>query len=323
MKTILGLLSVLSILSGCAEAPVGSKKNPLKIFFIPYIEQQTIVTHTDALVKYLEKSLSQKMLGQDEGFHIKSSIPVSYVGVVEAFGTKRADVAAMTTFSYLLTRDIKKYPVEAFLTVDRDRDGKFYKGAIIARADSKIKSIKDLEGKKFAFSDPSSTSGFILPSKLFKDQGIKLSETVFAGRHDTVVSMVFQKQVDAGAIYYSMPEIKIVNGKKVELIRDARSMVMTQIPDVEDKIKIIGFTPEVPNEPWILRSNLFADPAQQAKFKAAIRDSIIEFSKSPAGKDLMEILVRAERLVPAEDSDYDGIRKVVTELQVNMSDFVK
>lgn len=318
-----GLISVLISLSGCSEGPVGSSKNPLKMMFIPYVESQTIITHTDALIKFLEKSLSQKLLGQDQGFHIKTAIPTSYVAVVESFGTKRADVAAMTTFSYILTRDMKKYPVEAFLTVERPPDGRKYRGAIIARADSPVKTVQDLQGKKFAFSDPASTSGFILAAKLLRDQKIKVAESVFAGRHDAVVMMVYQKQVDAGAIYYSSPEIRTEGGKKRSYIRDARSMVLTQIPDVEEKIKIVGFTPEVPNEPWVIRTNLFQDPKEQERFKNALADSIIEFSASPEGKDMMQILVRADTVVKTNDAEYDDLRKIISELDLDMSKLVK
>jgi ABC-type phosphate/phosphonate transport system substrate-binding protein len=51
---------------------------------------------------------------------------------------------------------------------------------------------------EIAYVDPSSTSGFILPKALLDQKGIKPSESVFAMRHDNVVTMVYQKQVDAG-----------------------------------------------------------------------------------------------------------------------------
>lgn len=325
MSWILRSFIVVSILScvGCSQSPVGSKSNPLKLMFIPYAESQTIITHTEGLVKFLEKSLSQKLLQQESGFYIKSSIPTSYVAVVESFGTGRADVAAMTTFSYLLTKDVKKYPVEAFLTVDRYPDGLKYRGAIIARADSKVKSVEDLKGKKFAYADPASTSGFILPAKLFKDKGIELAETMFAGRHDTVVMMVYQKQVDAGAIYYSSPEQRRENGKTTFHIRDARSMTLTQIPDVEKQIQIVGFTEEVPNEPWVIRTTIYQNPEEQERLKKALTESIIEFTSRPDGKNLMQVLVRAEKVVPVTDAFYDPVRDILKTLDLDAEKFVK
>ena len=41
---------------------------------------------------------------------------------------------------------------------------------------------------------------------MFEKMGIKPSETVFAMRHDNVVTMVYQGQVAAGATYYAPPD---------------------------------------------------------------------------------------------------------------------
>ncbi len=322
MRNTLAFIFLLPLIA-CRDPEVGSKENPFKLMFIPYVEQQTIMLHTEELVKFLEKSLSKKMLGQDSGFHIRATIPTYYISVVESFGTDNVDLSSMTTFSYLLARDTKKYPAEAILTVVREPEGLVYKGAIIARADGKINKLEDLNGKKFAFADPSSTSGFILASKLLKDKGIKLGEAMFAGRHDTVISMVYQGQVDAGAIYYSSPTERIENGKKIRELRDARSMVLTQYPDVEEKIKIIGFTDEVQNEPWVLRSNIYKDPIKQAKLRQAIIESVIEFTESAEGKNLMQMLIRAEKVVPTTDASYDKIRKILKDVNFDIASVLK
>lgn len=112
-----------------------------------------------------------------------------------------------------------------------------------------IKSIEDLT-KKAAYVDPASTSGYILPLKLLKDKKIETKETVFALKHDNVISMVYQGQVDAGAAFFS-PSHK--NEKGEEEIEDARRLVKTQYPDVEKKISIIGMSDSIPNDPFVFR----------------------------------------------------------------------
>ena len=67
------------------------------------------------------------------------------------------------------SKDIKKYDVEAIFTVVRNNNEMTYKSQIITRKDSGINSLKDLNGKSFAFTDPASTSGYILPSKLLQN----------------------------------------------------------------------------------------------------------------------------------------------------------
>jgi phosphonate transport system substrate-binding protein len=69
-------------------------------------------------------------------------------------------------------------------------------------------------------------------------------------RHDNVVIMVYQGQVDAGATYWAPPH------PETGEILDARMRVKQQFPDVEKKIKIIGFTEEIPNDPLVFRKDM-------------------------------------------------------------------
>src|SRR6185437_3716402 len=117
-----------------------------------------------------------------------------------SFGTNRADVAALNTYGYIIAHE--KYGAEARLITIRYGDST-YKAQFLARSDSGIKKLEDLNGKKIAFVDPASISGYLLPLKYLKDRGIKPKETMFAMRHDNVISMIYQHQVDAGATFYS------------------------------------------------------------------------------------------------------------------------
>ena len=326
MKSFFTALTTLTLgflLVGCTKADVGSKQRPFTMYFVPSVDAQKITTGAEELGKFLEKSVSQKLYKEDKGFYVKTAVPASYIAVVEAFGTKKADFAAFNTFSYILTKDIKKYPIEAILTISRNNGERTYKSQIITRADSGINKIEDLAGKKFAYSDPSSTSGYFLPKILLEEKGIKLSDTVFAQKHDNVVTMVYQKQVDAGATFYSPPIEKEVNGKKVTEIRDARSRVVTQFPDVGEKVKIIGFSDEIPNEPWVIRSNLFEDSAKTDKLKTALIESLIEFSKTENGFKILKDLYDMEGLVSVSDKDYSKIRKIIVDSGLNLEETLK
>jgi len=324
MKNSIGLvaLALTMFLGACADAPVGTKKRPFTMYFIPSVDAEKIAHTAKSLTDYVSKSVSQKLYGKDKGFYVKSAIPTSYIAVVEALGTKRADFAAFTTFAYILARDIKKYDVEAVLTILRNKGETTYKAQILAHVDSGIKTLEDLKGKRFAYTDPASTSGYILPSRLIKSKNIELGKTVFAHKHDNVVTMIYQRQVDAGATYYSMPRVTIKNGKKVTEITDARARVKTQFPDVEDKIKIIAFTQDIPNEPWVIRTNLYKDPAQTTKVKEAVIEALLAFVKTEEGKEMLQILSTGTGLIPVDDSVYDDIRKIVTNTDLNIENLL-
>jgi phosphonate transport system substrate-binding protein len=200
-------------------------------------------------------------------------VPASFIALVEAFETKKADIAGINTFSYLLANE--KYGSEARLRIVRDGGETTYKGQFITRTDSGIDCIADLNRKSFAFVDPSSTSRIILPKALMDRKGIKPSKTVFAMRHDNGVIMVYQKRVDAGVTYHAPPD------RNTRKILDARMRVLKQFPDVEKKVKIIGFTEIIPNDPWVFRKDM------DEEIKENVVTAMLKFVATEIGQNAM------------------------------------
>ena len=298
MRTALavGLVMIAMALTSCtgSRGELGTEKNPIKLYFVPSVDAKVIEDNSKIFRNYLEKNTPYKF---------EVSIPQSFVAVVEAFGTKRADVAAMNTFGYALAN--KKYGAEARLTVLR-HGSPTYQSQFITRVDSKINKIEDLEGKKMAFVDPASTSGYLVPLKTLKDKNIKPKETVFAMKHDSVVSMVYQGQVDAGATFYSPPS----DGK----IEDARRLVKTQYPDVEEKVKIVELSQPVPNDPIVFRKDLTED------MKSKIAKAFKDFVQTEEGKKAFQEIYGVTELKDANDGDYQATLKMYEDLGVNLNE---
>src|SRR5689334_19822560 len=80
---------------GCVKprAELGSKENPIKFFLVPSVEQKMLEDSARSLKEYLERTTP---------YHYRFSVPTSYIAVVEAFGSKRADVASLNTYGYYL-----------------------------------------------------------------------------------------------------------------------------------------------------------------------------------------------------------------------------
>lgn len=281
---------------GCTKnsAPVGSEKNPIKFFFVPSVDARILSEKTKEVKVYLEKSTPYK-------FEMK--VPTSYVAVVEAFGTSRADVASLNTFGYILAN--QKYGAQALITVERFGHTT-YRGQFIAAANSPVKKLKDIEGKKIAYVDPSSTSGYLLPATMLKNENINPSQKVFAQRHDNVVTMIKQGQVDVGATFYSPVE----NGE----IQDARRLVKSQFPNIEEEVKIIQLTDPIPNDPIVFRKGL------PESIKKDIQKALISYVKTPEGKALFHELYGVTDLKASDDSAYDGVRNMLSALGKSASD---
>ncbi|MCX7045519.1 MAG: phosphate/phosphite/phosphonate ABC transporter substrate-binding protein [Candidatus Sumerlaeota bacterium] len=321
---ITSLAAVMLMVAGCKEPPVGSKARPFTMYFVPSTEGQGISLNANSLAAYMEKKLTIVMNGGKDKFYVKSAVPTNYITVIEAFGTQKADFAALTVYSYILAHDVKKYDAQMVLSVIRGKDERSYQGEIIAHKDSGIKKLEDLKGKKFAFVDPASTSGYIMPLKLLKEKGVVLGGTIFAQRHDNVVTMIYQKQVDAGACYYGPPAvIKQPDGSEKTIIRDARDKVRTQFPDVEDKVRIIALTEEIPNDPWVLRGKIFDNAAKNEALKKAVIEGLLEYAQTPEGKNTLDGLSNVTGLFEANDSAYNGIRKAVKDADMDLEAVLK
>ena len=287
------------VLGGCFKsAELGSKDRPIKLYFTPSVDSQTITTNSKDFIQFLEK---------ETGYTYEAGIPASYIAVVEAFGSQRADIGVINSLNYLLANE--KYGAQAKLKVIR-HGLDYYQGQIIARADSGIDKVEKINGKKFAYTDPSSTSGYMFPKKLLMDKNIAPSDHVFAGKHDSVVTMVYQKQVDAGATFYSPP---FEDGT----LGDARGRVVTQFPDVADKVKIIEMTEKIPNDPFVFRKDF--PPAMTDKFIVAVK----KYLETEKGKEVFKNIYSFEGVVETTDKEYDGFRQMVKAINVNPSEMAK
>lgn len=299
-KSLVALLVLGSFFaSGCTRerAPLGTAENPIKFMLVPSVDAKLLSDRAVLVKKYLEENTPYKY---------KFAIPTSFVAVVEAFGTKRADVASLNTFGYIMAYD--KYKTNARITVKRYGHDK-YKAQIIARANGDVKTVADINGKTFAYVDPASTSGYLMPAKLFKDRNITPKETVFAQKHDNVVMMVYQGQVDAGATFYSPPH----DGK----IQDARRLVKTQYEDIESKVKIIELTDPIPNDPIVFREGM------PEEMKDKVVDALMAYIATQEGKDVFHDLYGVTDFVRSSDAEYDGVRDMLKKLGKSATELAK
>jgi phosphonate transport system substrate-binding protein len=290
LSALVCLLGASLFLSSCTvdKGELGSSKNPIKLYFVPSVDAKVIENNSKTFKDWLEANTPYKF---------EVSIPQSYIAVVEALGSNRADVASINTFGYILAHE--KYGAQARLTVIRHGLAT-YQSQIIAKEGGPIKALADISGKKVAFVDPASTSGFLLPKKLFADKGVKPSQEIFAMKHDSVVSMVYQGQADAGATFYS----PVTEGE----IQDARRLVKTQYPDVEKKVKIIELTEAIPNDPIVFRKEL------SDEMKNKLVEAFEKFVATPEGKDTFNKVYGVTELKRATDADYDKVRLMLKSL---------
>ncbi|MCH7974373.1 MAG: PhnD/SsuA/transferrin family substrate-binding protein, partial [Bacteroidetes bacterium] len=88
-------------------------------------------------------------------------------------------------------------------------------------------------------------------------------------------------------------------------IMDARIRVLKQFPDVAKKIKIIGYTERIPNDPWVFRKNM------SEKMKEKIVNALLKYVSTPEGQKSLYDIYDIRGLIITKDSDYDGLRELL------------
>jgi len=256
---------------------LGSKVNPLRMMFVPSGDSQVILKGGEEIARSL-KSVT--------GLHFKTSVATNYAAVVEAMGAGKVDIGWLATFSYVMANE--KYGAELILIVIRF-GSPFYRGQIMAGANTGINNLADLKGKTFAFVDPASTSGHLYPKSLLLSKGVDpkdfFKRSVFVGSHNAVVLSILKGEVDGGASY-----------------DDARAAVAKNFPEVFEKVKIVSYTQNIPNDVVTVRKNL--DP----ELKQKIKEGLKYLAKTPEGSKVLKTVYGISGLADL-DAFFDPVRE--------------
>ncbi|MFH1829272.1 MAG: phosphate/phosphite/phosphonate ABC transporter substrate-binding protein [Pseudomonadota bacterium] len=301
-KTIifLALICILFTTTSCdlRREALGSEKNPIVFYFLPLKGAEAFNNNAP---------LFEKFIKEKAGLVIKAVEAPDFIATIKALGKKKADIAFMNTLGYLLAHDWAK--AEAHLIPLYGDVYSSYRGEIIVRADSKIDKLSDLGGKTIAFADPYSTGGYLYPLKLLHEHNVKPAKTVFAGGHKKAVEMLYDKEVDAAAVYHTKPSDE-------GFARDARMEIADLHPDVISKIKILALTDEIPNGPVATRYDLPDD------VRVKLIGALMEFARTPEGRKALLDLYNITGLAIARDAEYDSVRKTLKELNKTTQEVV-
>ena len=278
------LAAALTIPMLPAWAQGTAKPGVLTVGFIPAEDSRAMVRQSQAILDIVAKHTGMK---------IDTFVGSDYNATIEALRAGHVDVALLGPFSYVLATTVA--PVEAFaVTVTARSMQPSYKSIIIAAKDSPINSIADLKGHTFAFVDPGSTSGFMVPSAAFIKAGMTpekdFKQVMYSGGHDATIVAVGSGKVDAGSVADRIYERGCAKG-----LADC------------NKLKVIWTSPAIPNDPLLYRKNLSDD------MKKKIREAFFSIKNLAFGE-----MGTVARFDPATDADYDPLREIAKALNLDL-----
>jgi phosphonate transport system substrate-binding protein len=186
--------------------------------------------------------------------------PADYDGVIEGLLGGNLDLAWLGASGYAKAYlEDPDMVTPVLIPVNPDGTTGYYSIGF-TRIDSGITSLDDMQGKTFAFGDPNSTSGYLIPAIEIPQAGYSMADgeyfghIVFAGGHEQTIVGVYNGDYDAGVSWADGQgdwEKGFNNGA-------FRKAVDSGLIDMSEMVEIWR-SKEIPNGPVVVRTALPED----------------------------------------------------------------
>ena len=225
-------------------------------------------------------------LSKETGEKVSLVIPRDFEAFKAVARAGQIDVGFANPLIYVQLR--KEMLLDPLALASEPKAGPRFRGVIIARKDSAIRSIRDLKGKRLLFVEKGSAAGYIFQMMALSSAGLDVKKDFitlpFAKKHDVVVKAVFNGAADAGGL------------REDDLEKQKGSLDLSQI-------RIVAYTDYYPNWP------LFAAPTLRKEFAEKLRTALLKLK--PGSSRARQVLGPAQLtgFVPVSDRDYDQLRQ--------------
>ncbi|VVS91476.1 phosphonate ABC transporter substrate-binding protein [Desulfoluna spongiiphila] len=273
--TAICVVFIALILSGTAMATPAKWPAKIRIGFIPTEGGSAVESRFQPLADHVKESL---------GVEVEIISASDYSGVITAMAHKHLDFAYFGPKSYV--EAAKKANAQA-IALELNKEGEpGYYGVVITRKDSSVTTLAQIKGKVFAFTDPNSTSGYLVPNILFaRDLKVKpeayFRQVKFSGSHGASILSVKNGAVDVAAT------------NNIDLDRMIQKGQATL-----DDFRILWTSELIPGAPMAARRDL------PESLKAAFAGALLTFNGDKEGMAHLQ----NGGYGFADDSTYDTIR---------------
>jgi len=230
-------------------------------------------------------------LEKDLGIPVKAFMATDYRGSIEALRFKKADLGHLGPKSYVEASTNNYANVEPLAQLQLANGSLGYRSCLIVHADSDMFGPEDIAGKTFAFNDPNSTSGYLVPSTFFMtEMGVDprkhFAKVTFSGSHEASILAVANKKVDVAAT--NLPDLQ-------QLTRE------NKVP--RGGLRVIWVSRLIPNDPVVARKDL------PASLRLAVQESLVTM-KARHPDAFKEIGAWVGNFVKADEAKYQVVREM-------------
>lgn len=225
----------------------------------------------------------------------------TYDELTQALADGKVDIAWITPLAFVQAAD-KNSDVTALSKAMRSGGGGlFYRAVFIAKKGATAANIGDLKGKKVAWVNKSSTSGYLFPREMIKKAGFDpdsfFGGETMAGDHPSVCKAVKGGSADVGATFAQDPG----EGKqpKPDGCADSGGSL--------DDYKVVAASGPIPNEVLACRPDFSFD----RKRTNGIIQTFGRMSLNDDGKRVLKDAFRVDGWGIAIDGDFDPVIDLV------------
>ena len=249
---------------------------PKELIFglIPTESSDNITERYEGLAKHVEQQLR---------IPVKLQVSSDYAGMITAMQFKHVDLAYFGPKSYV--EAAQRADADAFVMEVLEDGTKGYHGVIITKKDSGIKSVEDAKGKVWAFTDPNSTSGTLVPTVYFYkvlkiDPEKYFSKVIYSGSHEASILAVKSGKIDIAST--NDLDLDRGNGKSWDSAKD---------------FQVVWTSDLIPGSPYAYRKDL------PESLKQALKEAFLSYNDKEGLKNL-----KLQGFVACTDADYNPIR---------------
>jgi phosphonate transport system substrate-binding protein len=244
-----------------------------------------------------------KLIGDKLGCKVELYVATSYNAEIEAMRSQKLEFGQFGPLGYVLAHQVANAQAVAGFGAEDGKPASYF-ASIVTWPDTGIKTIADVKGHSFAYSDPTSTSGHLFPAYGLRKAGVDPDHDVralYAGSHTASFEALRNHKVEAGEL----------NSDQIA------SATLHNEYNAAAYVTLWRSQP-IPQDPLAVRGDL------PAEFKARLTSVLqsLDFRQLPAADQKFiadAVGGKGLKTVPQTDGAYDQIRDLVKTLHVDLA----
>ena len=232
-------------------------------------------------------------LGQELGRPTEMVQRNTYAEVNDLIRSGNVDLAFVCTYAYVEGQ--QEFGMQAIAAPVVQHEDRYY-SYIIVPADSSARSMADLRGKTFAFTDPLSNTGRLAPEALLRGMNETpesfFKKTIFTYSHDRSIQAVADHLVDGAAVDSLVYDFAIRGD-----------------PKLKAGTRVIYRSEPFGTPPVVVNPKL--DPA----LKQQLTEALLNMDQDPQGKRILASLM-IDAFIQPDDKSYDPVRRMAQQVHL-------